>query len=527
MSFFIAFGIFILFSGISILFNYLSYTSQQQRLIQYISKEEINSFNSSTTALNINAQTIFSTVIFRDDIYKLMADAFHNPGKIRDLKRQELLTKLYPEYQILKTEKLRQLHFHFPGGESFLRFHRPELYGDNISHARYSIRLVNQTHEPVEGFEEGVIFNGYRHVYPIIYKGEFVGSVEISFSLDAIFNSIVHDHNEFYGLLLHKEVIENKVLSEEQRKNYKDSGILKDFLIDKAIQTQTQNSLFDNSKSEQNRIPQERLDELHAAVRMEMEQKFHNDCNNYSFIADLHGDNYLISLFPLKNIQNIRVGYIINYQAQPGLKILYANFLKNSLVIEVLLLIISVLMYFYLSHQIYRHRRLKKMARTDNLTGILNRAMFKRALKDSIKSSHGSRQPLSMIFFDIDHFKKINDTYGHLTGDKVLKKVVQTIQAGLHHTDVFARWGGEEFVILLPDTTIEQAEGVAERLRKKLENLSDFEFKITSSFGVSDLQPHDTADSFMHRVDELLYIAKERGRNCVAAMSSLSFAQID
>lgn len=523
LSLIISIAIFVMVSAISILFNYYNYSSQKQRLIEYISTEETNSFNSSKAALNNNAQTIFSTVVFKDDIYRNIADAYHGSSKVRSEKRHELLVKLYPTYQLLKTNNIRQLHFHLADGSSFLRFHRPEMFGDQLYERRYSISRVDQTHAPVEGFEEGTIVNGYRHVYPIIYKDEYVGSVEISFSIEAIFNSIIHDHKEFFGLLLHKSVIENKVLSEEQRKNYQPSSILKDFLVDKNIQSQTQSTLFENTTRSRKPITQDKLAELHAAVRKEVGEKFNYKCENYRFVAKLKDEEYLINFFPLKNIQRQLVGYIVNYQAQPGLQILYLNFIHNTVIIGTLLLIISVLMYFYLSNKITRHRQLNKMAKTDNLTGIFNRASFKDALKDNIKLSRQTQAPLSMIFFDIDFFKKINDNYGHLIGDKVLQKLATVVQDGLTHTDIFARWGGEEFVILLPDTDLYHAAKVAERLRKKLESLQGFDFNVTSSFGVSCLQPNDTADTFMHRVDGLLYQSKEQGRNRVTAKSTLTF----
>uniref|UniRef100_Q31GI5 diguanylate cyclase n=1 Tax=Hydrogenovibrio crunogenus (strain DSM 25203 / XCL-2) TaxID=317025 RepID=Q31GI5_HYDCU len=512
LAFLVAISVFLFLSGMSFWIGFSNYTTQKQHLINYDSTYEINSFKASRKALNIHAKTIFQTSIYKDDIFKLMAKAYHGDANVKDDVRKELYNKLHPIYQLLQLEHIRQLHFHLPGGISFLRFHRPEKYGDNISSVRYSIVQVNKTKSPISGFEEGRIFNGFRHVFPITYKDELVGTVEISFSVDAIYELMTHSNKEFYSLLLKKDLVKKKVFSSE-RQNYAPSTISDNFLVDKEVH---------GMKSHINAIPFTKIQKINQALHQEFIQQLDRHCSSCNFIVNIDRTFYLVNFFQLENTKGNPVGYIVNYQEEPGIKLITENFLQHLLINEFLLLIISLLVFFFIRNQIRQRRLLHKMAKTDNLTGLPNRSIFKRALNENIKRSNKKQWPLSLIFFDIDHFKKINDTYGHLVGDKVLKKVARNIEDGLTHKDIFARWGGEEFVILLPNTDLQDAEKVAERLRQKLEAMTDFDITITSSFGVSDLRPDDTAESFMQRGDEMLYRSKEQGRNRVTANSPLN-----
>ena len=162
---------------------------------------------------------------------------------------------------------------------------------------------------------------------------------------------------------------------------------------------------------------------------------------------------------------------------------------------------------------------MKHLANTDPLTGIANRLKFNTILDHHVALSGRYSNALSLLYFDIDHFKKINDTYGHKVGDGVLIEIVELIKALLRQSDLLARWGGEEFVVILPETSIEQAKVIAEKLRSCIEthlfmNVSD----LTCSFGVTQLRGDDTEQSFLIRADKALYQAKEVGRNRVVAL---------
>ncbi|QOG11839.1 GGDEF domain-containing protein [Arcobacter sp. FWKO B] len=164
------------------------------------------------------------------------------------------------------------------------------------------------------------------------------------------------------------------------------------------------------------------------------------------------------------------------------------------------------------SQQHYYH------ATHDVLTKIYNRAFFLDKLNDEITYSSRYKAPFSFVIFDIDHFKRFNDTYGHLKGDEVLINVADVVQKNIRKTDVFARWGGEEFVILLPNTTIEKAEILAQNLRSLIEDIKlDGIGTITASFGISEYTHLDEEKTLIQRADEALYKAKKEGRNKVVS----------
>ncbi|BCD61971.1 two-component system, cell cycle response regulator [Nitratiruptor sp. YY08-26] len=163
---------------------------------------------------------------------------------------------------------------------------------------------------------------------------------------------------------------------------------------------------------------------------------------------------------------------------------------------------------------------LEKESSIDPLTGVFNRRAMNEMLIAEIEKAKRYKRPLSVIFFDIDHFKKINDTYGHDVGDFVLRKLVSVIRNHLRQTDTLARFGGEEFLIVLPEMDLQNTKIVAEKIRKRVET-TDFEKvkKITISLGVTQLKEDDTRQELLKRVDEALYQAKNSGRNKVVTVS--------
>jgi diguanylate cyclase len=159
---------------------------------------------------------------------------------------------------------------------------------------------------------------------------------------------------------------------------------------------------------------------------------------------------------------------------------------------------------------------------TDPLTTLANRKSFDLAVENFIAQALKNGEPLSLLLIDIDRFKKLNDTFGHITGDQVLRLVSRVLKQNVKGQDVAARYGGEEFVIVLPNTDLQQARRIAENIRravmgKELMKLSTGEHlgRITISVGVATLHQDDVAQSFIGRADAGLYAAKRNGRNRV------------
>ncbi len=162
-----------------------------------------------------------------------------------------------------------------------------------------------------------------------------------------------------------------------------------------------------------------------------------------------------------------------------------------------------------------------KDAQRDELTQIYNRKKFNTTLTKYIHKSTVHDKTFSVILFDIDHFKRINDTYGHDVGDKVLVHLSALIKNLLRGDDLLARWGGEEFVILSPESNLTDGYELANRLRREVEQ---FTFPVigslTCSFGVAEFEIGDTQGSLLKRADEALYLSKANGRNQVSALEA-------
>ena len=161
---------------------------------------------------------------------------------------------------------------------------------------------------------------------------------------------------------------------------------------------------------------------------------------------------------------------------------------------------------------------ISRLAVTDELTGLNNRRFFNEGFSKAVSAARRHRQPLSLISIDLDHFKKVNDTFGHSVGDLVLKELSLLMKTMVRVEDVACRLGGEEFMILLPNTTCEGAVILAERMRSSFEQYPRTVTPVvTASFGVARLQEGEGEDALMRRVDDALYQAKHEGRNRVVA----------
>lgn len=209
--------------------------------------------------------------------------------------------------------------------------------------------------------------------------------------------------------------------------------------------------------------------------------------------------------------------------------VLYSNNVENITTFMLLEIIVYILIFilfgnieayltnFYRRKQFIDSRELLKLSITDSLTGIYNRVRFNQELKQWINYCNRYENPLSLVIFDIDDFKKVNDNYGHLMGDTVLQNLTLIIKKAIRSADIFARWGGEEFVILLPNTDIHQAMEITERLRILIEkNKYGIVENVTCSFGLVSLKKNEIAESLLQRADKLLYEAKAQGKNTVS-----------
>lgn len=195
--------------------------------------------------------------------------------------------------------------------------------------------------------------------------------------------------------------------------------------------------------------------------------------------------------------------------------------IRRALYINLLICIVItalVLLATWLTITRYQ-RRLEAMATTDKLTGLASRHAYDILIDQALRDARRLNQPLSVVMVDADHFKSINDEAGHLAGDRVLIGIANAIRASLRSSDLICRWGGDEFLVLLRNCDLFNAERLGETIRQTVENAA-FSFNgraipVTVSVGIAVLRPNDDADSFIGRADQALYGAKQDGRNMI------------
>ena len=200
-----------------------------------------------------------------------------------------------------------------------------------------------------------------------------------------------------------------------------------------------------------------------------------------------------------------------------GVLVFYRNTKFSDKEIKQLETMIAALIYPLRNALLYK--KAVEKAHRDPVTGVNNRTAMDSALVQEINLAKRHAVPLSIIIFDLDKFKQINDTYGHIAGDAILKRVAECMSACVRGSDVIYRYGGEEFVVLLRNTKKPGAKLLAERIRKAIEsmhfNYEELKIKITVSAGLAAFRKNDSVESFLARCDEALYKAKQSGRNCV------------
>lgn len=167
-----------------------------------------------------------------------------------------------------------------------------------------------------------------------------------------------------------------------------------------------------------------------------------------------------------------------------------------------------------------RTKELERQAQTDALTGVMNRGGLMTSLAKEIERAERYQHQLSLLMVDLDHFKEVNDQHGHLYGDTVLIEAASILSKACRSTDLVGRYGGEEFLLLLPETNTEEARQLAERIRRDIEQHlfcqeDGFGISLTCSIGVTEFQQNQTQSSLLQHVDRMLYSAKDAGRNRV------------
>ena len=455
----------------------------------------------------IDRYQVFSEYVYGQLIDEVVLNIMHIATHGTETEKAHARTVLYDylidDYETIIEYDFRQLHFHTVTGDSFLRFHAPETYGDNLFDIRNSIYVANTEGIKVSGFEEGRVYNGYRFLYPLFYQDEPVGSVEISISIATAINTLysVYDDKDVF-FFIEKDVVERLVF-DEYLDNYQVTALSSNYYYDTVVNQAT---------------PPRRHEKDLGGIGDFFTSINHIVCDqmlgkqDFSIIVRQNATHYGLHFNSLYNISGEHVGYLMVLEED----LEYANFINNHRVTVVAMsfffLILSVGGVYYLNtRMIY-----KVQSRIDPLTQTYNRRYFMQILNKAFDQYHKSNQPFALMILDLDHFKTMNDTHGHAYGDRVLIAVAQTIQSLVSDVGTVARWGGEEFVVLLENTSVEAARNLAETMRAQIVTLHDQDnTTLTASIGVTSVDTTDDLDTLIQRADTYLYQAKAKGRNCV------------
>ncbi len=426
------------------------------------------------------------------DLFKQARDADPEAQQTIRLALYQLLT---PTYESLKKINIRQLHFHLPNVSSFLRFHKPEKYGDSLLGIRYSLEIANKAKRYVEGFEEGRIYNGFRYVYPLFDEEKrHIGSVETSLSFKALSNDIEETLGDEIDFIIKKSIVEKKVWKDEQS-NYITSDI---------------NTMYMHESGDDYTPILSKYDHINRSISQEVTQQM----KNQKAFA-MHQDGMIITFIPISNVQGDKnAAYLISYETSEEVSTIENDAWLLFAISTIILLIVSTLIFTVLQ----KISKITEIATYDSLTGAYNRSTMNELLAYELERSKRKNKPLSIIFLDIDDFKSINDRYGHEKGDLVLKKVVELMGERLRKSDRLGRWGGEEFLIMLPEANGEEAVSVAEKLRKVISlDAYNIPSTVTGSFGVATREDDENIESMIARADSCLYKAKKEGKNRVVS----------
>jgi diguanylate cyclase (GGDEF)-like protein len=436
--------------------------------------------------------------------------------------RQQLLEKVGPNWQKVQADfKVRQLHFHLgPGSTSFLRVHRPDKFGDVMDDVRFTIVDTNAQKTPRSGFETGRVYSGLRGVVPFFAfdpdSGHQIniGALEVGTSFSNILSVLDQRLHQGIGVLLTMDHIRSTMWPDFVSQRF-GRGIT---TCDCVIESTSRDGLA----------------EILAADLFKNSRLI----DPQTQIITVDRVPYVVSLFPLRDYRGSvdrtrpAVGQVVFWRDASSqiaafdrsilFNVLYGLF--GFLFVEMLIYIGFRFATMTLEQKVREQTSelekkagaLHRLSITDRLTGLFNRLKLDQSFKDEVERHRRYQQPFSIIMFDVDHFKNVNDTYGHQVGDQVLVDLAEILLCNVRRVDIPGRWGGEEFLILCPNTSRAGAAALAEKLRTQI---SSHDFPIvghkTTSFGVAELTDQDDISSLTKRADEALYRAKATGRNRV------------
>ena len=311
---------------------YLNHLDKEKQHLAQFTEVLSTAYQSSLNMYRLTMDTLYTETINRPEVLKILAAGNAASGGERDKQRARLLELLGPSYEAMKKRNVRQLHFHFPDGTSFLRFHQIDKFGDPLFATRPSVRMANMEKRIVSGFETGKVVAGFRYVYPVNLDGQHIGSVESSVTFSAIRDAIADvAPNREYNFVVLRSAVGPKLFT-GQEKLYGSAGISKDFVVEDPEQK------LPNSQPPLS-VKAKKINQLllvNSGVQATMLAGL-----STTFKAEVDGDTYAISLLAIRDVEDKHAGYLVSYTNAPLFESLEKE-LNLSLLALTLLLLLAI-----------------------------------------------------------------------------------------------------------------------------------------------------------------------------------------
>ena len=491
----------ILISLISIfLFSIIIFEKKEyDNRLQYLENEVIHNFEEEYEIVLYSyrqlSNSYYTNIINNSRILEIMHEANNSNVEKQSILREELISLVEDDYNNAALSDFRQYHFVLNNNDSFLRMHKTDKFGDDLSDVRYTVKYVNETGQAIEGFEEGRIFNGYRFEYPLYFEDELVGCVEVSMSFESISNMMKKLFNTSSLFLMKKDIVEEKVWEEEIALNYSKVDFTNDYYVDNK-------TINDLSK-----------DSIMNIVERDNIAKYLEEEKTFSLHSNLDDRDYCNGFLLIRNVENKPAAYFVFTERCDAIYDINQAHISKILLFGFLWLLLVIIIIIIVQNRI----KIETISSHDKLTDAYNRNLLYKNLEEEIILYKKRQKPFSIALVDIDDFKQINDKYGHLEGDKVLKRIVDIFDNALSNSGYIFRYGGDEFLIIFDNLSKKQSVEAAEQLLNEVNIANIIEGKsVCLSIGLVAFDDNiRTPEVLINRVDKCLYEAKKLGKNQV------------
>ena len=398
--------------------------------------------------------------------------------------KDQIYNYLLPYYKILKRYNIHYLTIQKPDGTVVINMHKP-------------YKKEKKTKQDLFSTEKSSGKIVMEFTKPIYIKGKLLVFFKTAISYNTLKKELQRLFRGKYEYILNNSLITKNVF------NYGNYLFIQSDLHPKFYYEE-------NSAKERASKERELIHKINLSIKEKVKQRL-GQGKNFAVLTEVDGKYYIVTFLAI-NSSGYNIGYLISYKQDDMAAAFDMLFLQNIIFSNILIIILLAFIYYFFQTKF----KFEEMAVIDKLTKLYNRHKFYEIAEQEMVRSKRHNRPFSLVLFDIDHFKQINDTYGHDVGDYVLATMAKIIKDKIRKYDYIFRWGGEEFIILAPETELKNAHKLAEKIRKLVEEHSfDKVGKVTISLGAAQFYPDSDKDidQVIKRADTALYQSKREGRN--------------